>query len=161
MAKTDWSDDPNDPDNVVNAALLNALGVEINALEATVATLSTFADLFLVQFGNSVRAVGTGDFATGFYVGRAFTATKIVYQFDTVDGVSTSTSIQLNRNGSLVSSSNITVSAANQADGTGTDAARSATINQAYSIGDRIGLSITAVPGTPGKGLRAYIQGHL
>lgn len=160
MAKTDWSDDPNDPDNVVNAALLNALGVEINALEATVATLSTFADLFLVQVGNIARAVGTGDFTTGFYVGRAFTATKIVYQFDTVDG-SGSTTVQLNRNGSLVSSSNITVSAANQVDSTGTDAARSATINQAFSTGDRIGLSITAIPGTPGKGLRAYVQGHL
>lgn len=117
------------------------------------------ADIILVQIGNTPRSVGTGDFSTGFYVGRGFAATKITYQFDTADN-SGNTSVQLNRNGSLVTSSNIVVSSANQADSTGTDAARTAVISQTFIVGDRIGLSVTATGGAPiGKGLRAWIVG--
>jgi len=116
------------------------------------------SDTLIVQVGNTTRSVGYGDFATGFYVGRAFTATKVVYQFDTADG-SGSTAVQLRRNGTLVTSSNLTVSAANQADGTSTDAARSATISQSFAIGDRMALYISSIGSTPGKGLRAWIVG--
>lgn len=117
-----------------------------------------FSDFILVQVGNVARAVGSGDFAVGHYVGRAFTVTKVVYQFDTADA-SGNTTVELRRNGSQVASSNVTVSAANQADGTGTDSARTATISQSFSVGDRINLQITAVGTTPGKGLRAWIVG--
>lgn len=116
------------------------------------------SDFILVQVGNAARAVGSGDFAVAHRVGRAFTATSITYQFDTADA-SGSTAVELRRNGSQVASSNLTVTAANQADGTGTDAARSATINQSFSIGDRINLQITSVGTTPGKGLRAWLVG--
>lgn len=116
------------------------------------------ADFMLVQVGNTARATGSGDFAVGHYVGRAFTATKVVYQFDTADA-SGSTTVELRCNGSQVTSSSVAVSAANQADGTGTDAARTVTISQSFSVGDRINLQITAVGTTPGKGLRAWIVG--
>lgn len=116
------------------------------------------ADFILVQVGNVARAVGSGDFAVGHRVGRAFTATSVIYQFDTADA-SGSTTVELRRNGTQVTSSSVAVTAANQADGTGTDAARTVTISQAFAAGDRINLQITAVGTTPGTGLRAWIVG--
>lgn len=117
------------------------------------------ADMILVHTsGLTTRATGYGAFPVGFYVGRAFTATKIIYQFDTADA-SGSTSAELRRNGSTVTSSNLTISAANQADGTGTDSARTATISQSFSVGDRMALYISATGTTPGAGLRAWIIG--
>jgi hypothetical protein len=121
-------------------------------------TVPVPADFLLVQVGNAARAVGSGDFAVGHYVGRAFTATKVVYQFDTADA-SGSTTVELRRNGTQVTSSSVAVTAANQADGTGTDAARTVTISQSFSAGDRINLQITAVGTTPGNGLRAWVVG--
>lgn len=121
-------------------------------------TIPVPSDFMLVQVGNTARATGSGDFAVAHYVGRAFTATKVVYQFDTADA-SGSTTVELRRNGTQVTSSSVAVTAANQADGTGTDAARSVTISQSFSIGDRINLQITGIGTTPGKGLRAWIVG--
>lgn len=138
---------------------------EVTTNTADITTLKNAAapkapsDFIIVQFGGgTTRAPGYGDFITGFYVGRAFTATKVVYQFDSVDA-SGNTAVELRRNGSQVASSNLTISAANQADGTGTDAARTATINQSFSAGDRAALYCTSVGTTPGKGLRAWILG--
>lgn len=116
------------------------------------------SDFLLVQVGNVARAVGSGDFTTAFYVGRAFTATSVIYQFDTADA-SGSTTVEVRNNGSTVSSSSLSVSAANQADGTSTDAARTVTISQSFAVGDRVNLQITAVGTTPGKGLRAWFKG--
>jgi hypothetical protein len=121
-------------------------------------TIPVPSDFMLVQVGNIARAVGSGDFAVGHYVGRAFTVTKVVYQFDTVDA-SGSTTVELRRNGTQVTSSSVAVTAANQVDGTATDAARSVTVNQSFSVGDRISLQITGVGTTPGKGLRAWVVG--
>lgn len=116
-------------------------------------------DFVYVLCGDDVtRAAGTGDFTVGMYVGRAFTLTKVIYQFDTADA-SGNTSVEVRRNGSQVTSSNVTVSAANQADGTGTDSARTATPNQSFAVGDRLLVQITAVGTTPGKGCRAYLLG--
>lgn len=117
------------------------------------------ADFVFVATGPSVtRATGSGDWTVGMYVGRAFTLTKALYQFETAD-VSGNTTVEVRRNGSQVTSSNVTVSAANQADGTSTDAARTATVSQSFSVGDRIGVQITAVGTTPGKGLKVYLFG--
>lgn len=117
------------------------------------------SDFILVQFGgNTTRSTGTGDFTVAFYVGRAFTATSVVYQFDTADA-SGSTTVLLQRNGSTVSGSSTSITAANQADGTGTDSARTAAVSQSFSVGDRINLSISSVGTTPGKGLRAWVLG--
>ena len=114
--------------------------------------------VYVVCGDDTTRATGLGDFTVGQYVGRAFTLTKVVYQFDTADA-SGNTSVEVQRNGSQVTSSNVTVSAANQADGTGTDAARTATPSQSFAVGDRIAVNITAIGTTPGKGCRAYLLG--
>ena len=106
-----------------------------------------------------VRAVGTGDLAAGMVVARPFTISKVIYQFDTADA-SGSTTVQIRRNGSNVTASQLAVTAANQADGSGTDTARTATFTQAYSVGDRFALGCTAVGTTPGRGLRVYVFGE-
>jgi hypothetical protein len=103
------------------------------------------------------RVTGVGDLAAGMYVGRAFTATRVVYQFDSADA-SGSTAVELRRNGVQVASSNLTISALDQVDGTATDTARTATVNQSFAVGDRLSLHCT-IGTTPGKGLRAYIFG--
>jgi hypothetical protein len=133
-------------------------GTGASTAAGALTNLAVPADFMLVQVGNAARAVGSGDFTVGHYVGRAFTATKVIYQFDTADA-SGSTTVELRRNGTQVTSSSVAVSAANQADGTGTDTARTVTISQAFSVGDRINLQITAVGTTPGKGLRAWLVG--
>ena len=133
-------------------------GTNATTAAAALTNLAVPADFIVVQVGNTARATGSGDFAVAHYVGRGFTASSITYQFDTADA-SGNTVVELRRNGTQVTSSNLTVSAANQADGTSTDAARTATISQAFSVGDRINLQITSVGTTPGKGLRAWIKG--
>jgi hypothetical protein len=113
---------------------------------------------FVMVAQSGVRATGIGDLAVAQYVGRAFTLTKVVYQFDSADA-SGSTTVETRRNGSQVSSSSIAVTAANQVDGTSTEAARTVTINQSFAVGDRITPWITGVGTTPGRGLRAYYFG--
>lgn len=122
-------------------------------------TVGVPSDFMLVQFGqNTPRNVGYGDFTQGFYVGRAFTATSITYQFDVVD-TSGSSTVNLYRNGAAIAATTMTITAANQADGTGTDAARTASFSQSFSVGDRIALYVSAAATTPGSGLRAWIVG--
>lgn len=116
------------------------------------------SDFVLVAVAPTTTRSTVEDWTVGQYVGRAFTLTKVVYQFETADA-SGNTSCEVQRNGSQVTSSNVTVSAANQADGTGTDTARTATPNQSFAVGDRINVVVTAVGTTPGKGLRAYLLG--
>lgn len=144
------------------AGLSATLAVASGGTGATTAAgaltnLAIPADFVIVQSG-ATRATGSGDFTVGFYVGRAFTATKVVYQFETADA-SGSTTVELRRNGTQVTSSSVAVTAANQADGTGTDAARTVTISQSFAVGDRINLQITGIGTTPGKGLKAWIVG--
>ncbi|WP_280248758.1 hypothetical protein [Nocardia abscessus] len=115
--------------------------------------------VFVATSPSTTRATGSGDWTVGMYVGRAFTLTKAVYQFETADA-SGNTTVEVRRNGSQVTNSNLTISAANQADGSGTDTARTAsTISQSFAVGDRIGVQITAVGTTPGKGLKVYLFG--
>ena len=114
--------------------------------------------LFVLTSPATTRAVGTGDWTTGMYVGRAFTLTKCVWQFETADA-SGSTTVEVRRNGTAVTSSSITVTAVNQADGTGTDAARTATVSQSFAVGDRLLPAITAIGTTPGKGAKVYLFG--
>jgi hypothetical protein len=122
-------------------------------------TVRAPADFILVASGDSiVRAAGGGDFTTGFYVGRAFTLTKIIYQFGSPDA-SGSTVVAVRLNGTAITSSTLTITAVNQADGTATDAARTATVNQSVAVGDRLIIWTTSVGTTPGAGLRAYLFG--
>ena len=118
----------------------------------------TVADFVLVQLGNMARKVGYGDFATGWYMGRAFTVSGLIYQFDTPDD-SGSTTVELHRNGVLVAGSQLVVSAENQVDGMETDEFRTAEFSQTFTVGDRAALYIASLGNGPGKGLRAWVFG--
>lgn len=113
---------------------------------------------FVMMSHSGVRATGIGDLAVAQAVVRAFTLTKVVYQFDTPDA-SGSTTVETRRNGAQVASSSVAVTAANQADGSGTESARTVTVNQSFAVGDRITPWITGIGTTPGRGLRAYYFG--
>lgn len=115
-------------------------------------------DFVFVVIGPQTIRSTTEDWTVGQYVGRAFTLTKAIYQFETADA-SGNTSVEVQRNGSPVTSSDKTISAANQVDGTGTDSARTATFSQSFSVGDRILPVCTGVGTTPGRGLRVYLFG--
>ncbi|QIS06746.1 hypothetical protein F5X71_34540 [Nocardia brasiliensis] len=121
-------------------------------------TGGTVACDFVWVAQTGTRTTGVGDLAAGMYVGRPFTLTKAIYQFDSADGGGSST-VELRRNGAQVPNSNLSVTATSQVDNTTTDAARTAAINISYAVGDRLALALTAPGTTPGKGLRAYLFG--
>jgi hypothetical protein len=139
---------------------LDTINAQLTILQAAVSALvKPPSDFIIVQMGGGTsRSVGYGDFLTGFYVGRAFTAGKVIYQFDSADGSGNSV-VEMRRNGVQVSGSSLSISAANQVDGSGTDAARTATVNQLFSVGDRISLYCSSMGYNPGKGLRAWVYG--
>ncbi|MGW0043490.1 hypothetical protein [Rhodococcus sp. NPDC003348] len=111
---------------------------------------------------SGVRATGVGDLAAGMEVGRAFIVDAVTYQFDTADA-SGSTTAEIRKNGTAITGSSLAVAAANQATGTGTRSARTATLTDAarsFAEGDVFAPAITAVGTTPGKGLRVWIKGR-
>jgi hypothetical protein len=146
-------DNTSDANKPVSTATQTALDLKANLAAGIPCDF-----VWVAQSGT--RVAGIGDFAVGMYVGRAFTITSAIYQFDTADA-SGNTVVELRKNGSAVTASSATISAANQVDGTGTDAARTVTpnTNNSFAIGDRFVLWTTSVGTTPGKGVRAYIKG--
>lgn len=140
------------------AAGTAAQGNDTRLSDARTPAASTVPCDFVWVAQSGTRVTGVGDLAAGMYVGRAFTLTRVIYQFDTADA-SGSTTVECRRNAAQLASSVLTVTAANQADGTATDAARTATFTQAWAVGDRFALAVTAVGTTPGKGARVYLVG--
>lgn len=123
------------------------------------------ADFVFVAISPGTTRSTTEDWTNGQYVGRAFTLTGVTYQFETADA-SGNTSVEVQRRTgagaySTVTNTNLTISAANQADTAATDAARTnaSAVSQSFGVGDRINVICTAVGTTPGKGLRVYLLG--
>lgn len=107
-------------------------------------------DMSIVAFGAStVRATGTGDFPFGIRLPRAVTITSVTYRCATADA-SGNLVVELRKNGSAVSGSSATITAANQVTPGGT-----ATGSWSFSTGDILTVYITAVGTTPGKGIIA------
>lgn len=118
------------------------------------------ADYVIVAVSDhSNRATGSGDFQTGLYVTRSMLVNAVVYQFGTAD-LSGSTAVDIFQNGATFGAS-LTVSSANQADGTSTDSARTKTFSTPVTLnaGDRLLPKITSVGSSPGVGLRIYLVG--
>lgn len=109
-------------------------------------------DLHLAGVNSTTaRATGVPD-PMGIAIQRAATLTKVTFRCATAD-VSGNLVVQLNRNGSAISGTSTTISAANQVAGVTT------TFSQACSVGDVLTIDITAVGATPGNGLVADITG--
>lgn len=110
-------------------------------------------DFTIVGFGAvSTRAVGAGDFAIGIKLQRACTLTSVTYRVNTADA-SGNLVVELRKNGSAVSGSSATITAASQVSG-GT-----ASGSWSFATGDIITMYITGVGTTPGLGLVADITG--
>lgn len=141
------------------AASLSSHAVTKADLDLKVAAGTIPCDFVFVAIGPLTQRSTTEDWTVGQYVGRAFTLTKVIYQFETADNGGNTTA-EVQRNGTQVSGSDKTVSAANQVDGTSTDSARTATFSQSFSVGDRVNVIQTATGTAPaGRGLRAYLFG--
>lgn len=115
--------------------------------------------IWVAQSGT--RKTGIGDLAVGRYIGRALVISEITYQFDTADA-SGSTTVAIQKNGVNVVGSSQAITAANQADGAGTDAARTFTLSDAsrqFAKGDRFALNVSSLGTTPGKGVSVWVRG--
>lgn len=111
------------------------------------------ADMSIVAFGSgTVRATGTGDFPFGVKLQRAITFSSVTFRCATADA-SGDLVVELCKNGSTVSGTSTTIAAASQvAGGTSTG-------TWSFAAGDIVTVVITAIGGTPGKGLVADIRG--
>ncbi|QGJ94911.1 minor tail protein [Gordonia phage Stormageddon] len=104
-----------------------------------------------------VRALGTGQVPEGVRPGPC-TLTEVTYEFGTADSGS-STVVELRKNGTMLAGSQLTVSAANQAIGAGTEAARTATGTWSFAKGDVLTVNITSIGTGPGQRLTAHLYG--
>lgn len=111
------------------------------------------ADLSVVAFGaNTTRSAGTGDFPFGVKLQRDVTFTAVTYRGRTSDAAGNLV-VELQKNGTVVSGSSATVSAASQVAGS------TQTGSWSFAAGDIITVVVTGVGTTPGKGLIADIKG--
>lgn len=111
------------------------------------------ADVSVVAFGaNTTRATGTGDFPFGIKLQRPVTFSSVTFRVATADG-SGSLSAELQKNGVTVAGTSTTIAAASQVAGGTT------TGSWSFAAGDILTVVITAIGGTPGKGLCADIRG--
>lgn len=148
---------------IADGAIVNA---DINSAAAIAASKTLVPASFPLISHGGTRATGVGDMPAGLPFFENFTITQIIYFFGAADASGSSTvKLQRNRAGSTVDivGSTQTITAANQADGTATDTARTFAIADATGIiqsGDRILLNITAVGTTPGKLMGVWLRGY-
>lgn len=111
------------------------------------------ADMSIVcAAAGTTRAVGTNDFPFGVKVQRDLVLSSVTYRVATADA-SGSMTVELRKNGSTLTGSAATVAFGSQVAG-GT-----ATGSWSLAAGDVLTVYITAVGGSPGKGLCADIKG--
>lgn len=145
---------------IPKADLASAVQTSLDKADAAAPANALVADfVWVAQSGT--RKTGIGDLAAPQYIGRALIIQEITYQFDTADA-SGSTTVAIQKNGVNVVGSSQAITAANQVDGTATDAARTFTLTDSsrqFAKGDRFALNVSAIGTTPGKGVRVWIRG--
>lgn len=105
----------------------------------------------------TTRATGANQIIEGVRPGPCV-LTEVTYEFGTADASGTTT-VELRLNGTTLSGSTKAVSAANQASGTSTEAARTATGSWTIGKSDSLTVYTTAVGTTPGSRLTAHCFG--
>lgn len=141
---------------LVNADVNSAAAIGLAKLGGKGASFS-----FVVQ-GGTRAANAFGDLLVGLYIFQPMVIDSITYQFGTADA-SGSTTLKCKKNASdMLTSGQAGVTAANQADGSGTDTARTftPTSNNTFAKGDRFGCEILTVGTTPGKILIVNVEAH-
>lgn len=151
LAGTDGTTFTFPPDNDTVATIAATQTLTNKTFGAT--CVGQVADMSIVAFGAATtRATGTGDFPFGVKLQRAITFSSVTFRVATADA-SGNLVVELRKNGSAVSGTSTTITAASQVTG-GTS-----TGTWAFSAGDIITVVITAIGTTPGKGLIADIKG--
>lgn len=110
-------------------------------------------DMSFIVFGkDTTRAAGTGDNPFGHKFQRNVTVQSVTFRCLTADA-SGNLVVEICKNGTAVSGTNTTLSAANQVGGVTTSG-----LSATFSAGDIITIQVTGVGTTPGKGLVADIK---
>jgi len=106
----------------------------------------------------ATRAVGYGQVLDGIRPGPC-TFTRAIYTFGTQD-VSGSSTVEMRGNsGATLAGSSLAVSAANQAQGDATKAARTVTGSWVFAEDDILSVYTSAVPASPGDRLTVHLTG--
>ncbi|PTR30587.1 hypothetical protein C8K36_102439 [Rhodococcus sp. OK519] len=116
----------------------------------------------VIVHSSSTRKVGSGDLIVGVPVPRPCVIDTVLYQFGTSDAGST-TLVELRKNNAQISGTNLSVSVANQADGPGTDFARTGVasgVNATFATNDRLTVYVSALGASPGRVLAAVVRGR-
>lgn len=100
----------------------------------------------------TTRSVGYNDCALGIKLRRAATFTEVMFRFGTADS-SGSTTVELRKNGTLVTGTQTTVSSANQGAGV------TLTGSWSFAKNDVLTVYVSTVGTGPGKGLVAEVAG--
>lgn len=100
---------------------------------------------------NNVRVVGAGDNPLGVRIPRAITIQGVFYRCNTADASGTLT-VELRRNGSQIAGTSVSLATASQVGGLGASG-----LSVALAANDILTVQITAVGGTPGRGLVADV----
>ncbi|AMS02601.1 hypothetical protein BJD55_gp165 [Gordonia phage Yvonnetastic] len=110
-------------------------------------------DMTIVAFGkDTTRATGTGDNPFGIRLRRAVQLKAVHYRCNTASGSGT-LSVELRQNGVAIAGTAAAIAVANQVTG-----ATVSGLSVNLAAGDILTVQITAVGGTPGKGLVADIE---
>lgn len=145
--------------NIANGAVDNAK-IANNAAIAFSKLSGVPFEMIIVHSSNT-RKTGYGDLLVGEPVPRACVIDSVLYQFGSADA-SGSTQVELRKNTTTITGTSLTVTAANQADGVATDAARTgtATAGNTFAQNDRLCVYVGSLGTTPGRVLKAVIRGR-
>jgi len=110
-------------------------------------------DMSFIVFGkDTTRSAGTGDNPFGHKLQRNVTIQSVTFRCLTADA-SGNLVVEIRKNGTSVSGTSTTLSAANQVGGVTTSG-----LSSTFSAGDIITVQVTGVGTTPGKGLVADVK---
>lgn len=148
---------------IANTTITNT---QISTTAAIAANKTLVPASFPMVSHGGTRAAGVGDIAGGIPILESMIVDSITYFFGVADASgSTTVKAQRSRAGVVtdLANSSVAISAANQADGSATDAARTVTIADPtgtglLQAGDRLLINLVTPGTTPGKVLGAYIK---
>lgn len=138
---------------IVKAKLASGVQASLDKADTALQSVVIPADMSVIAFGkDTVRAAGLGDNPFGVKVRRAVRLKTVHFRALTADA-SGNLVVRLNRNGSAITISAVTIAAANQVAG-----GVSGTLDVDCSAGDIITAEVVSTGTTPGKGLVADIE---
>ena len=138
---------------IAKGKLATAVQTTLDKADTALQSVTIPADMSVIAFGkDTVRAAGLGDNPFGVKLRRAVRIKTVHFRCLTADA-SGNLVVRINRNGSAITISAVTIAAANQVAG-----GVSGTLDVDCSAGDIITVEVVSTGTTPGKGLVADIE---